>query len=263
MICYEVNATYLPSGDLSWSERFRQIAEAGFTTVEVLFPQRQDQDELEALLQTYHLDLALIDTESDPDNPRGHLSIPGAEERFWFRFNEALGIARRLGARRINVLGGLRVPEVSVEEQTAIMVDRLQRAAPIAAADGIMILFEGLNTRDNPGFFMTHSQNGFAVVDAVGEPNVRFQYDFYHMQIMEGDLTETFRKNVDKIGHIQVADPPARLAPGTGEINYASVLRAVEESTYHGYIGLEYRPHPDGRDPFSWLAPEKRGRRLT
>src|SRR5215469_13203220 len=108
-VCYEANASYLP-GDLPWEDRLRRIAEAGFRTVEVLFPQRQDLDELEGLLRKYDLRLALIDTEADPEYPRGHLSAPEAEDRFWYRLDEALGICRRLGARRINVLAGRRVP---------------------------------------------------------------------------------------------------------------------------------------------------------
>src|SRR5258707_3781795 len=115
-ICYEVNATYLP-GDFTWEEKFRRIAEAGFTTVEVLFPQRQNLDELEELLRRFGLTLALIDTEWDDEYPRGHLAAPEAEDRFWYRFDEAVGIAKRLGARRINILSGRPDPAVEPERQ--------------------------------------------------------------------------------------------------------------------------------------------------
>lgn len=260
-ICYEANATYLP-GDLPWEERLRQIADAGFNTVEILFPQRQNLDELEALLRKYRLQLALIDTEWDPDYPRGHLAAPEAEDRFWFRLDEALGIAQRLGAKRINVLAGKRIPDLSREQQIAIAAERLRRAGARAAERGAMLLVEALNDRDNPGYFVTTSAEGVALIDAVDLPNVRFQHDFYHMQVMEGNLITTFRSIVDKIGHIQVADAPGRIMPGLGEINLSNILKEVEASPYRGYVGLEYRPPAAGLDPFAWLPREKRGWRL-
>jgi hydroxypyruvate isomerase len=260
-ICYEANAHYLP-GDLPWDERLRKIAEAGFTTVEILFPQRQNLDELESLLRRYHLRLALIDTESDPEYPRGHLSMPEAEDRFWYRMDEAMAICRRLGARRINVLAGRHIPGVEHARQMDVAVDRLRRAGARAADEGIMLLVEALNDHDNPGYFVTRSSEGVALIDAVGLPNVRFQHDFYHMQVMEGNLIETFRANVAKIGHVQVGDAPGRVMPGLGEINIVTVLKAVEDSGYTGYVGLEYRPPADGSDPFAWLPREKRGRVL-
>jgi hydroxypyruvate isomerase len=261
-VCYEANASYLP-GDLPWEERLRRISEAGFSTVEVLFPQRQDLDELEGLLRKYDLRLALIDTESDPEYPRGHLSAPEAEDRFWFRLDEALGICRRLGARRINVLAGRRVPTLPREKQFDVAVERLRQAGGRAADQGVMLLVEALNDKDNPGYFVTTSREGIALIDSVGLPNVRFQHDFYHMQVMEGNLIQTFQANVARIGHIQVGDAPGRMTPGLGEINLPNVLQAVEASDYHGYVGLEYRPPPDGSDPFAWLPREKRGRILA
>jgi len=257
-ICYEANASYLP-GELPWDERLRRLAEAGFATVEILFPQRQNLDELAALLRTYNLRLALIDTEFDPEFPRGHLSAPEAEERFWYRLDEALSIAHRFGARRINVLAGRRIPDLPREQQVEVAANRLRRAGTRAANDGIMLLVEALNDRDNPGYFVSRSSEGVALIDAVGLPNVRFQHDFYHLQVMEGSLIETFRSIVDRIGHIQVGDAPGRQTPGHGEINLPNVLQAVEASSYRGYIGLEYRPPPDGSDPFAWLPREQRG----
>ncbi len=257
-ICYEANATYLP-GEMAWEARFREIAEAGFTTVEILFPQRQDLDELEALLKKYDLRLALIDTEFDPEFPRGHLSAPEAEERFWCRLDEALAIAKRLGARRINVLAGKRVPTMPRQKQLDVAIDRLRRAGARAADQGVMLLVEALNDQDNPGYFINRSSEGIELVDAVGLPNVKYQHDFYHAQVMDGRLIETFREIVGKIGHLQVGDAPGRQTPGLGEINLTNVLQAVEESSYRGYIGLEYRPPADGSDPFCWLPREKRG----
>jgi hydroxypyruvate isomerase len=262
MLCYDVNATYLPAGDLPWEERLRRIAEAGFTAVEILYPQRQNLDELATLLARYRLRLVLLNTEPDPEYPRGHLVMPEAEARFWARFDEALITAKRLGARRIHVLSGKRIPVLPREQQVSVAVDRLRRAGARAADEGITLLIEMLNEHDTPGDFVTHSADGLEIVDAVGLPNVRFQHDFYHMQVMEGNLIESFRAHAAKVGHIQVADAPGRQMPGRGEINLLNVLRAVEATGYHGYAGLEYWPPPDESDPFAWLPVEWRGRTL-
>ena len=257
-IAYVANATWLP-GEWPWEERLRAIAEAGFKTVEILFPQRQNLAELTALLRKYDLRVALIDTEWDAEYPRGHLSAPEAEERFWFRLNEALAIAERLGARRINVLAGKHDPNLPFAAQFDMAVSRLRAAGAQAAERGIILLVEALNDHDNPGYFVSRSAEGVALVDAVDLLNVRFQHDFYHMQVMEGNLIETFQRIVAKIGHIQVADAPGRIMPGLGEINIANILKVVEASPYQGYVGLEYRPPTDGSDPFGWLPEERRG----
>jgi len=95
----------------------------------------------------------------------------------------------------------------------------------------------------------------------VGEPNVRFQYDCYHMQRMEGQLIDTLTKNLEWIGHVQLADVPGRHEPGTGEVNYANVLAALEGAGYDGFVGLEYRPSGKTEDSLGWLPREARGRR--
>ena len=79
-------------------------------------------------------------------------------------------------------------------------------------------------------------------MDRVGSPAVGLLYDVYHMQIMEGNLIETIRQNAGVIYHVHVADVPGRNEPGTGEINYANVLKAVDEVGYTGYCGFEFRP---------------------
>ncbi len=261
MIAYDVNVSYLMP-DLPVEERLRRVADAGFKHFEWLFPQRIDVDELVRQKDKYGLSMVLLDTEIDPANPRGHLSNPDAGEVFWNRLNEAIAIARKTGARRINVLCGLRLPEVERERQKEVIMSRLLHAAGLAEAEGIVLLIEALNHYDNPGYFLTSSKEGFDIVEAVNSPQVKFQYDIYHMQLMEGNLINTIRANLDKIGHIQLADAPGRLAPGTGEINFPNVLNAIQDAGYHGFVGLEYRPFPDGADPFAWLPAEVRGRTL-
>ena len=157
--------------------------------------------------------MVLLDTEVDAENPRGQLSNPDAGDAFFARLDEAVEIARITGARLINTLCGLSLPGVQRELQIETLISRLKQASSLAEAEGITLLVEALNHFDNPGYLITNSKDGFEVVDAVNSPNVRFQYDLYHMQLMEGNLINTVRDNLDKIGHMQLADVPGRLPP--------------------------------------------------
>jgi hydroxypyruvate isomerase len=91
---------------------------------------------------------------------------------------------------------------------------------------------------------------------------VRLQYDAYHMQRMEGDLTATLERHVGEIAHVQVADSPGRGQPGTGEINFEYVFRRLRELGYRGHVGLEYKaPGGDTEASLAWLPREARGHR--
>ena len=96
-----------------------------------------------------------------------------------------------------------------------------------------------------------------AVLDEVGADDIFFQYDIYHMQIMEGDLAPTIKKHLDRVAHIQLADNPGRNEPGTGEINYPFLFRTLDEIGYRGWIGCEYKPKTTTDEGIGWFAPYK------
>ncbi len=245
-------------------QRFRRAAQAGFTHVEMLFPFHFDLDRIRGELQENGLEMVLFDTDAGnfAGGDRGYLCHPGREEDFYQSVRDAIAIAKRLGTTRLNALAG-RVPEgVTFDQARATAVQNLQRTAPLAEDAGILLMSEGLNTIANPGYFLDSSKLGFAIVDEVGSPAVKFQYDVFHMQIMEGNLIDTIRRNVSKIGHIQIADNPGRHEPGSGEINYANVLQAIDDSGYEGFVALEYVPAGSteaGLD--AWLPRPKRAAR--
>ncbi|MCC6177693.1 MAG: TIM barrel protein [Chloroflexi bacterium] len=244
--------------------RFKAAAEAGFTHVEMLFPFHFDLDAIERELKSNGQTMILFDTDAGDfaGGERGYLCDPAQKERFHQSVKDALAIAPRLGTTLLNALAG-KIPQgVSVDEARKTVVENLKRAAPLCEDAGVTLMSEGLNTVQTPGYFLDTSKLGFAIVDEVGSPAVKFQYDIYHMQIMEGNLIDTIRNNVDKIGHFQVADNPGRHEPGSGEINYANVLKAIDESGYKGYVALEYVPAGEtvaGLD--AWLPRERRGNR--
>jgi hydroxypyruvate isomerase len=116
-----------------------------------------------------------------------------------------------------------------------------------------MQVVEPLNPYDAPDFLLSTPSQGFALVEEIGHPNLFLEYDVYHAQRTEGNLTETIRVKVDRIGHVQIADSPARNQPGTGEINYPFVFRALDEAGYGGWVGLEYKPLGGTEASLGWL----------
>lgn len=262
MIRYAANLTML-FGEVPFLERFERAADAGFRAVEFLFAHNVDVNGVERELGRHGLELVLFDPEAGDfaAGDRGYLCDPGRRELLMKTIEEAVATARRLGCRRLNVLAGNRVEGLTPAAMRQAMVDNLKAAAPLARAAGITLLIEALNTWESPRYVLDGSRLGLDIVRAVGEPNVRFQYDVYHMQRMEGQLIETIVNNREWIDHVQVADVPGRHEPGTGEIHYANVLQALERSGYEGYVGLEYRPSQSTEASLAWLPREARAHR--
>ncbi|WP_224337718.1 hydroxypyruvate isomerase family protein [Haloprofundus halobius] len=132
------------------------------------------------------------------------------------------------------------------ETQREKVVDCLAAAAPRAEERDVTLVVEPLNTAvDTPGYFLARSEEGFDIVDAVDSPNVKLLYDVYHQQVTEGNVIATLTENVDRIGHVHVADVPGRHKPGTGELHYENILGALAETGYDGYVGCEFAPTGD------------------
>jgi hydroxypyruvate isomerase len=129
----------------------------------------------------------------------------------------------------------------------------VKHAAGVFERAGLVLLIEPVNTFDLPGFFLRTSAEAFHLQDAVAAANLRVQLDLYHAQRMEGNLTHTLTRNIGRIGHIQIADAPDRGQPGTGEINFANLFRALDRTDYGGEVGLEYRPTGATDDSFGWI----------
>lgn len=110
----------------------------------------------------------------------------------------------------------------SSDEQTLeTLVKNLCYASEILAKENIRLLVEAVIIYDIPGFYLNKSAQVKAIIKRINHPNNYFQYDIYHMQRMEDELTETIKRLFDHIAHIQLADSPGRHEPGAGKINYA------------------------------------------
>ncbi len=241
--------------EVPFLERFALARKAGFTHIEYLFPYPFEAEALKAELDKHDLQQVLFNLPSGDwaAGDRGIAASPGREEEFRAGVPKAIEYAKVLGVSRLNCLVGKRVAGHSDAEHRQTLVQNLRFAATELTAHGIELVVEPINHYDIPGFFLNRTDQTIELLDEVGLPDVRVQYDIYHAQREEGEITATFRKYMDRIGHIQIADNPGRHQPGTGEINFPFIFRQLDECGYDGWIGLEYIPTPDTVASLAWL----------
>ncbi|WP_277980763.1 hydroxypyruvate isomerase family protein [Sphingomonas phyllosphaerae] len=176
-------------------------------------------------------------------------SEDGAErEAFLADVRASIEVAKRLNTQRATVVTGFLDPRVPVEIQTARVIDLMRRAGDIVAPHGLVLVMEPLNTRVNhPHVYMQSWSAGYAVARGVNSPAIKILADCYHEQIQSGNLINSLATCWDEIGYIQFGDNPGRNEPGTGEINYANVVRWLRDKRYAGVIGMEHGNAREGR----------------
>lgn len=241
--------------EVDFLDRFEAAAKAGFIGVEYLFPYDFDAKEIKQRLTANGLTQVLFNLPAgDWDaGERGIACHPDRVEEFRQGVDLAIEYAQILGCLQCNVLAGVVPKGVSEEEAQLTFIENLKYAAPRLEKAGIKCLIEAINTRDIPGFFLNNTKQTMEIIDLVGSSNLFYQYDIYHMQIMEGDLAPTIKANLAKIAHVQLADNPGRNEPGTGEINYHYLFKFLDEIDYKGWVGCEYKPKTTTGEGLSWL----------
>jgi hydroxypyruvate isomerase len=245
--------------DAPFLERFERAAAAGFSAVEFWWPAGEDLADVEAAIRDAGVAVALFNFDAGdmPAGDRGLLSDQARAPRFRENVPVALELAQRIGCPRINALVGLERSPGERDAQLKLAAENVAWAADQAAPLAIDITIEAVNTFENGPYLVPTTRAAAAFIDRVERPNVRLQYDAYHMQRMEGNLVATITEHADRIAHIQIADSPGRGEPGTGEINYPFVLDAIDALGYEGWIGLEYNPTTaTTEDSLGWM-PER------
>ena len=168
---------------------------------------------------------------------------PREREGFLRELHATIEAAKQMGTKQLVTLTGNELGGTPRAEQMSNAVAALREAAPILEKNGMTAIIEILNTYVNhAGYFLYYVRDGAELVDRVGSPNVKLLFDIYHVQIMEGNLIENIRSNIDRIGHFHVGDVPGRHEPGTGEINYRNVFKAIYDvgDRFQGAVALEY-----------------------
>ncbi|CAN7420027.1 hydroxypyruvate isomerase family protein [Pseudoduganella sp. LjRoot289] len=242
--------------EVPFPERFAAAARAGFSAVEFLFPYDYPPQQVAGWLRENGLAVVLFNLPPGDwaVGERGLASLPGREAEFRAGVERGLAYALELGVPRVHMMAGLPPAGADPQQLHAIYLDNLRHAAGVFAEHGIDVLIEPINGRDMPGYFLQSQAQAHALREASGAPNVKVQMDFYHAQIVEGDLASTFKKYAGAIGHVQIASVPERHEPDDGEVNYPYLFRLLDELGYTGWVGCEYRPRGRTEDGLGWLA---------
>jgi hydroxypyruvate isomerase len=238
--------------------RFAAAAAAGFKAVELQFPYDHAPSAVKAELDRHGLTILGLNT-APGQHASGQLAsgefgvaaIPGREQEFAALFRQALDYIVAIGGCQIHCLAG-KVPPEQRPAAEKVLVGNLARAADMAAEQNITLLIEPINPRDRPDYFLTRAEHAADVIAKVARPNVRMQFDFYHAQIVGGDLIRRLEKHLPVVGHVQIAAVPTRHEPDEGEINYPAIFAALDRVGFTGWVGCEYRPRGKTEDGLGW-----------
>ena len=239
-----------------WTDRplpdaIRAAKAAGFDAVECHWPYSVPVAATKAALEETGLSMLGLNTSrgNTAIGENGLSALPGREADARAAIDEALAYAAGLSASAVHVMAG----NSSGPRARRAFCENLAYACD-AAGDAVTILIEPLNPYNAPGYFLNGTQQAADIIREVGKPNLRLMFDFYHVQIIEGDVTRRFETLLPLIGHVQIASVPDRGTPDHGELDYGYVLQRVAELGWKHPIGAEYLPRDVANPDMSWLA---------
>ena len=233
---------------------------AGFRTVELLDPYAVELDDLERAVRSrgMRVDLFNLPMGDFAAGERGIAGDPDRREEFRRGVDQAITIGERIRATKVNALAGRRLAGHSEATQLACCIEQLGWAADRLATAGVAVNTELLNPVESPGLLLRDLDRVRTVIADL-DGRVGLQLDVYHLQRTQGELLPTIRACADITGHVQIADAPDRTEPGSGEINYDTVLAAIAATGYDGLDVDEFEdfgPVQHFRDDFiaGWIA---------
>jgi hydroxypyruvate isomerase len=243
--------------EVGFLERFAAARKAGFRAVEYQYPYEFDAAEVAGAARDAGVEVVLHNA------PRGDVQrgehgtacLPGREQAFREDLERALEYARMASCARLHCLAGVVPPHAERRELHAAYVANLGYAARRLNREQMKLLIEPLSERTVKNYFLGGSAQAVAVLDELGAGNAFLQYDFFHMQMLEGNLAAKAERLLARIGHMQVADVPGRHEPGSGEINFDFLFKHVDAIGYTGWIGCEYNPAGDTLEGLEWAKP--------
>lgn len=241
--------------EVDFLDRFEKAAKAGFSAVEFLFPYDYSQLELANLLEKYQLKQVLFNT-APGDVTKGEwglAAIPGREEEARQMIDNALEYAVALQCPRVHVMAGV-VPEnadKSVYEQ--VFIENIRYASERFAAHNLDVVIEALSPPIKPNYLFHSQYEALALLQKIDRKNVGLQYDFFHAQLVDGDITNFLKKHIELVKHIQIASVPYRHEPNQGELNYPWLFNLLNELGYNGWVGCEYHPKTTTEEGLEWF----------
>ncbi|MFN7995713.1 MAG: TIM barrel protein [Bryobacteraceae bacterium] len=171
---------------------------------------------------------------------------PAQRDAFLADVRNAIGYAQKLEIPQIILMSGNTIPGRTHEEQYASLLEGSKRAGELAAQAKLTMIVEPLNSLVNhKGFFLNTCTEGLKLVREVDNPHVRLLFDIYHEQVQQGNVIRTLTEAAPNVAVFHVADNPGRNDPGTGEMNYTNIYKAIQKTGYGGYLTMEYLPVGD------------------
>jgi hydroxypyruvate isomerase len=241
-------------GEVDFLDRFAAARRAGFEAVEFLFPYDHPAADIRRRLDGEGLVQALFNAPPGDwaRGERGLAALPGRAAEFRDGVDRALDYAAALGCKLVHCMAGIVPAEVSPITAAALYAANLAWAGERAKAAGVRLVIEPINHTDMPGYFLNTAAQGAAIVEAIGADRLGLQFDVYHCQITEGDVTRRMERHLPLIAHMQIADVPGRAEPGSGEIGWDYVFRRMDALGYRGWVGCEYRPAAGTVEGLAW-----------
>lgn len=238
-------------------DRFAAARRDGFTHVEMTFPYDRSAAEIRAAADK--AGVAIVEFNSPAGEiirgvQRGLAAVPGREAEYIEQIRLGIEYANAFGCRLLLSLAGVVLADGDREAAKRTFIANLKNAADLCGAAGVLLLIEANNLRDNPNYFLRRLDEVGEILTAVASPHLGAVFDFYHVQINEGDVTERFKAFRELAAHIQIGNPPDRNEPGAGELDYEHIFKLIDESGYAGFVGLEYFPRGgDTTASLAWL----------
>ena len=229
-------------------ERFAKVKDCGINTIEFWNWSNKNLDKVvESGMNVSIFNIDSIDEKLSYDLSRGILN-DGRVDDFLRALEESIPVYKKLNAKAMIVLIGEH--KEYCEEN---VLKCLLAAKPIVEKEGVSLIVEPLNNIDRVGYSMPYATPVFELLMKVDSPNIKMLYDIYHQNMMgDFDMNE-IKENIDLIGHFHVADAPGRHEPGTGRVDYVSILKEITKTSYNGYVGLEYRATKNDEETFNFL----------
>ncbi len=234
----------------SFEEKLQAAARSGFESVQMVGEYAEwtdaDVDRVKKLARSLHLGMdVLIATPNWPTRPVSMVD-PAQRDNFLADVRAAIRYAQKLEVPQILLMSGNAIPGRTHEEQYASLVEGSKRAGDLVAAANLTAIVEPLNSLVNhKGFFLTTCVEGAKLIRQVDHPHVRLLFDIYHEQVQVGNVIRTLTEAADVVAVFHIADNPGRNDPGSGEINYQNVYKAIRKTGYRGYVAMEYLPLGD------------------
>ncbi|MCS3409452.1 2-oxo-tetronate isomerase [Serratia sp. AKBS12] len=243
--------------ELPFLDRFAAAVNAGFKAVEFLFPYDYPADLLAEKLRQHGLQQVLFNTA--PGNVGagewGLAALPGRELDARADIDRALSYALALDCPNVHVMAGVVPPGEDVRRYRDTFIDNLRYAADTYAKHGIKVMIEALSPQVKPNYLFSSQHQAAALQAEIDRANVFIQFDFFHAQLVDGNISGLIASLAGRYGHIQIASVPDRHEPDSGELDYGWLFERLDQQGYHGWIGCEYKPRGETSAGLAWVTP--------